>query len=80
MGVPPFRLATFSLDSGTWVAEDVDEAVLVAAARRTIAGAAAMIGLEEGTAPLLRPGASCRWCAAADHCSAAIAAGEGSAE
>jgi hypothetical protein len=77
VGVPPYRLATFSLDSGTWVAEDVDEAVLVAAARRTIAGAAAMLGLEEGVAPVLRAGPSCRWCPAAAACPAAIAAGAG---
>jgi hypothetical protein len=76
VGVPPYRLATFSLDSGTWVAEDVDEAVLVAAVRRTIAGAAAMIRLEEGAVPSLRAGPSCRWCPAAGGCAAAIAAGE----
>jgi RecB family exonuclease len=76
VGVPPYRLATFSLDSGTWVAEDVDEEVLIAALRRTIAGAAALLELDEGRTALLRAGPSCRWCPAADGCPAAIAAGE----
>jgi len=74
VGVPPFRLATFSLDSGTWVAEDVDEAVLVAAARRTVAAAAKLIELEEGRAAVLRAGTACRWCPARPTCVAATRA------
>jgi hypothetical protein len=73
VGVPPFRLATFSLDSGTWAAEDVDEQVLVAAAERTIAAAERLVGLEQGAAPTLRPGPACRWCPAARSCPAAAA-------
>jgi RecB family exonuclease len=73
VGVPPYRLATFSLDSGTWVAEDVDESVLASAVRRTIDAVAKMAGLEEGRPPALRPGAPCRWCPAAVACPAAAA-------
>ena len=73
VGVPPFRLATFSLDSGTWTAEDVTEEVLVAAARRTVAAAARLIELEEGRPATLRPGPSCRWCPAAATCPAPTA-------
>jgi len=62
VGVPPYRLATFSLDSGTGVSEDVDEQVLLAAARRTVAGVARLIELEEGRDALLRAGPACRWC------------------
>ncbi len=68
VGIPPFRLATFSLDSGTWVAEDVDESVLAAAVRRTIDAARRLVELEEGRPPALRCGPACRWCPAADTC------------
>ena len=74
VGVPPFRLATFSLDSGTWAPEDVNEEVLLAAARRTVAAATKMIELEGGRAPELRAGPSCRWCPARPSCHVADAA------
>jgi hypothetical protein len=76
VGVPPFRLATFSLESGTWVAEDVDLPLLEATIRRTIDAAAKLVGLEAGRAPVLHAGASCRWCPAAKDCSAARAQDE----
>jgi hypothetical protein len=72
VGVPPFRLATFSLDSGTWVAEDVDEDILFATVRRVIAGVTklAEIGpLANQPRPAqLSPGPACRWCPAAPEC------------
>jgi hypothetical protein len=68
VGVPPYRLATFSLDSGTWVAEDVDDGVLAAAVRRTVAGVAKLAALEDGASPALRAGPACRWCPAAPTC------------
>jgi hypothetical protein len=71
VGVPPFRLATFSLDSGTWIGEDVDDGVLLSAARRTIDAAAKLVELEEGRGPKLRAGPSCRWCPAAATCAEA---------
>ncbi|HEY2428885.1 MAG TPA: PD-(D/E)XK nuclease family protein, partial [Acidimicrobiales bacterium] len=71
VGVPPYRVATFSLDSGTWMAEDVDEDVLVAAVRRTVAAATKLVALEEGAPPALRSGPACRWCPAAEGCPAA---------
>lgn len=74
VGVPPYRLATFSLDSGTWVHEDVDEGVLLAAARRTVDAAHKLATLEEGRPPALRPGPACRWCPGAGDCPAAMAA------
>ena len=36
-GVPPYRVASFFLESGTWQAEDVTEQTLVHAADRVIA-------------------------------------------
>jgi hypothetical protein len=81
VGVPPFRLATFSLDSGTWIAEEVDEAVLASAARRTVDAVAKLVELDDGRPPELRPGLACRWCPAAPSCAVAAgppeAAGEG---
>jgi hypothetical protein len=70
VGVPPFRLATFSLDSGTWQAEDVDVDILAATIRRVVAGAAklAEVGATDARPAVLTPGPACRWCAAADSC------------
>jgi hypothetical protein len=73
VGVPPYRLATFSLDSGTWVAEDVDASVLASAARRTVDAVAKLVSLGDGRAPSLRAGLACRWCPAAPTCAAAAA-------
>lgn len=77
VGVPPYRLATFSLDSGTWMSEDVDEQVLLAAARRTVAGATRLIELGEGRQAALRAGPACRWCPVVETCDVAKAAAEG---
>jgi hypothetical protein len=75
VGVPPFRLATFSLDSGTWQAEDVDLDILAATIRRVVAGAAKMaeVGGPEPRLPHLTAGPACGWCAAAAACPAARA-------
>jgi hypothetical protein len=70
VGVPPFRLATFSLDSGTWAAEDVDEDVLASAARRTVDAIAKLVALDDGRAPELRAGPACHWCPAGATCPA----------
>ena len=70
VGVPPFRLATFSLDSGTWAAEDVDEDVLASAARRTVDAIAKLVTLDDGREPELRAGPACHWCPAAATCPA----------
>jgi PD-(D/E)XK nuclease superfamily protein len=74
VGVPPFRIATFSLDSGTWHAEDVDVDVLAAAVRRTVDGVAKVHRLTAPTppAPRLAAGPACAWCPAAPACPAAI--------
>jgi PD-(D/E)XK nuclease superfamily len=70
VGVPPFRLATFSLDSGTWQAEDVDPDILTATVRRVAAGAAklAELGADNPRPPVLAPGPACRWCPAVRTC------------
>ena len=70
VGVPPFRLATFSLDSGSWQAEDVDVDILAATVRRVVDGATklAELGGSEPRTPRLTPGPACGWCPAAASC------------
>lgn len=68
-GVPPRKLASFYLDSGEPVIEDVTENVLRAAARRTLDAIDIEIELRfEGRAPIKRPGTPCRWCSLARTC------------
>ena len=72
VGVPPFRLASYYLDSGTWHAEDVTEDVLAAAVRRVVGGVAKVVELRfEGRAPSLAPGPTCRYCPAREVCDGA---------
>src|SRR5262249_11659648 len=72
VGVPPFRLASYYLDSGTWHAEDLTEDVLVAASRRLIDGVAKVGELRfEGRPATVAPGPACRSCPARDDCEGA---------
>jgi hypothetical protein len=67
--VPPRKLASFYLDAGQPIVEDVSEGVLRAALRRTLDGINSLIELEvEGRTPQRNPGPSCRWCPLADAC------------
>ena len=62
-GVPPRKLASFYLDVGQPVIEDVTPAVLRTAVRRTLDGVNALIELTvEGRVPVKRAGLTCRWC------------------
>jgi len=68
-GVPPRKLASFYLDAGEPVVEDVSERILLSAARRTLDAAHAEIELRvEGREPVKRPGVSCKWCRLAPDC------------
>jgi hypothetical protein len=68
-GVPPRRLASFYLDAGEPVVEDVTVPVLRAAVRRLLDGVNALIELTiEQRPPERRPGVSCRWCALSVGC------------
>lgn len=61
--VPPRKLASFYLDAGDAVVEDVTEPMLRTAARRTLDAVHREIELRvEGAEPVKRPGPSCRWC------------------
>jgi hypothetical protein len=69
-GVPPYRVATFFLDSGEWQAEDVSDDTLARAADRVLEGAVAAAELAGGRPPELRPGTWCGWCVRRDRCPA----------
>lgn len=67
--VPPRKLASFYLDAGEPVVEDVTERLLRTAVRRTLDAVNAEIEIRiEGRAPVKRPGVSCRWCPLAVDC------------
>ena len=67
--VPPRKLASFYLDAGDPVVEDVSERVLLTASRRMLDAVNAEIELRvEGRDPVKRPGTSCRWCPLATDC------------
>ena len=68
-GVPPYRVATYYLDSATFHAEDVTAATLELAARRTVDGVRKIARLLEPGAPAaISPGRACRWCSRRDDC------------
>ncbi|HZD81192.1 MAG TPA: PD-(D/E)XK nuclease family protein [Actinomycetota bacterium] len=61
-GVPPYRVASLYLDSGEWVAEDVDARVLDRAAERVIGAVRSAAASAAGRDRELRPGPYCTWC------------------
>ena len=68
-GVPPRKLASFYLDAGEPVVEDVTERTLQAATRRTLDAIHAEIELRvEQRPPVKRAGASCSWCPLNTEC------------
>ncbi|MGE5226355.1 MAG: PD-(D/E)XK nuclease family protein [Planctomycetaceae bacterium] len=72
-GVPPYRVASFFLESGEWQAEDVGERELFHAADRVIAAARAASALANGREPVLTSGPWCGWCPRALTCPVAAA-------
>ena len=67
LGVPPFRLASYYLDQGDIVSEDVTEAVLEAAAARAADGVVKLVELRLAERePTRRAGPSCRRCPLVD--------------
>jgi hypothetical protein len=71
LGVPPYRVASFFLDSGEWQAEDVTEETLGRAVDRVVDAARTAAGLGDGRALELNPGPWCGWCPVAETCPAA---------
>jgi len=72
-GVPPYRVATFFLDSGEWQTEDVTQGTLEHASDRVIAAAGVAVGLRAGRSASLSPGSYCAWCPRAETCSVSLA-------
>ncbi len=70
-GVPPFRVASFFLEGGTWQAEDVDEGTLFHAADRVVEAARSAAAIHNGREPALTPGPWCGWCPRLHVCPAA---------
>ena len=71
-GVPPFRVASWYLDSGQCHAEDVTEDLLASAARRVVDGARALHELRfEHREARLAPGPACGYCRERDGCAGA---------
>jgi PD-(D/E)XK nuclease superfamily len=74
-GRPPYRVATFFLQSGEWQAEDVTEETLDHAADRVVEAVRTAARLDRGEPPHLRSGAHCSWCPRGMTCPASILAG-----
>jgi hypothetical protein len=70
-GVPPYRTASFFLESGEWQPEDVTVEALQHAADRVIAAARSAAALKGGREPELTPGYYCTWCPRVAGCPAA---------
>lgn len=67
--VPPRKLASFSLDSGAAVVEEVTTGLLRSSLRRTLDAVERMVELRaEDREPRRSPGVSCRWCPLAPEC------------
>jgi len=74
VGVPPFRLVSYYLDSGTLACEEVTEDVLEAAVRRTVAATRKIVELTTGLrSPAVTPNPACRWCRLRQECDGAAA-------
>ena len=72
-GVPPFRVATFFLESGEWQAEDVTGETLGRALDRVLSAAETALELQRGREPVLTAGPWCGWCPRRETCPAAAA-------
>lgn len=69
LGTPPRRIASYYLDQGSFVPEDVTEGVLFAAAARLIDGTTKIVELlASEREPNLMAGPICRWCPVLDDC------------
>ncbi|MEA2901497.1 MAG: hypothetical protein QOH36_1384 [Actinomycetota bacterium] len=69
IGVPPFRVASYYLDTATFHAEDVTVEMLAVAVRRTVDGAVKMARLLEKDVPAaISPGPTCTWCTLRTTC------------
>ena len=69
VGVPPFRVASYYLDSATFHHEEVTPATLEIAAGRAVDGIRKIARLLPRAEPAaITPGVTCRWCRRRDDC------------
>jgi len=68
VGVPPFRVASYYLDTATFHHEDVTADTLAIAVRRTVDGVRKLVELGLGRPPTITPGPQCGWCRLATSC------------
>lgn len=74
IGTPPRRLASYYLDQGRFVAEDVTEAIIESTVARVIDGTRKMIELTGHRRPPTKlPGPPCMWCQLIDECPEGLA-------
>lgn len=67
-GVAPFRSATYYLDEGTWVVDEITEELLAIAAARLVDAVRRVVELGEGRQPRRQAGWRCGFCPLADGC------------
>jgi hypothetical protein len=80
-GVPPFRVASYYLDAGTWVGEDISEELLAITMRRVIDGVIKLAALRTSERePTFTPGPACGYCRLRDTCEGATVWAEQRAE
>jgi len=70
-GVPPYRVASFFLEGGTWQAEDVTDEILFQAADRVVQATRSAADMRNGREPTLTAGPWCAWCPRMQACPAA---------
>jgi hypothetical protein len=74
LGVPPRRLATYYLDKGDFLPEDVTVPLLESTVARVGDGIVKLVELRAARRePEVRAGATCRWCPLAESCDTGIA-------
>jgi hypothetical protein len=72
VGVPPFRVASYYLDSASWHHEDVTEELLEITVRRVVDGIVKLAELQLGERePTYTPGPQCGWCGLSESCEGA---------
>ncbi|HUP84030.1 MAG TPA: PD-(D/E)XK nuclease family protein [Acidimicrobiales bacterium] len=70
--VPPFRVASYYLESARWQAEDITEELLVVAAHRVVDGVTKLAELRLGVrAPTTNAGPACTYCRLRGGCAGA---------
>lgn len=73
LGVPPFRVASYYLDTATFRSEDVDDDLLASAARRVVGGVRKILEVQRGTrGASITEGPQCGWCELRADCEGAI--------